>query len=479
MSLPAELFAEPIQLKQLIFMGMTIGFWIVAIPAAARLPWVEKVCVAGILFMAINPIDITLFSYTNYRGDIRGIEFGITDWFTSCLVITMLTAPRWKRKRLHFANPMIYLMMAYLAYCILSIFTAEVPQFAFFGVTKLIRGYVTFWVAFNILRSEEDLRFFIWCCVGLTFYSFIQVLLDKYMRGVFPPRGSFPHQNSLSTFQNMINFIIFASLLQDGKKLFDRRTLIYWAATGAGTLTTAATLSRGGMATMVFGYFVIFVLTLALKQPKQKIKRKFKALGLMCCAAIPVLAFVLPPIIKRFQTAPKESGESRDTANLASEAMGEENFLGIGLNNYSYAVNFMKYGENLGELDRGIAHHIFWLHYAELGIIGAVLFTLMTGGFMVYALYFISQRKDSLARMIAIGIFAAFTVSWMIGMLEWAWKQIQITVAYFWYAGLLMSLGRQEQEQAQNKKMSLMQKFYLWQAWQNQCAGASKRSTKK
>jgi len=457
MTLPTELFAEAISLKQLVFVGMTIGFLVVAIPMAIKFSWMDRVCVAGILFMAINPVDVTFFSHTLYRGDIRGIEFGITDWLTITLVIAMLRAPRWRKRKLYSRHPNQVWMWLYLALCAYSIVSSLVPQFAFFGVTKLLRAYATFWVAFNFIRSKDDLRFIIWCVVGVTFYSFFLVLMDKYVRGVYPPRGSFPHQNGLATFQNMMNFIIFAFLMQDSARLFDKRTLIYWGAFGAGALTTVATLSRGGIATMVIGCAMIVMLTFLLRQNSVKVKKKLAALGIMFLLSIPVLFVVLPKIIERFESAPVESGESRDVANVASESMGDDYFLGVGLNNYSYAINYMPYGEALQEFDRGIAHHIFWLHYAELGFLGVMLYILLTGTFIWIALRFILKRRDSLERVFAIGIFTAFVINWLIGTLEWNFRITQILMVYFMLAGFVTSLDRIEQRRLRTKKGSRYQ----------------------
>jgi len=466
--LPPEIFAEAISPKQMVFVAMTIGFLVVAIPMAIRFAWMDRACMAGILFMAINPVDVTFFSYTAYRGDIRGIEFGVTDWLTITLIVAMLKAPRWRKRRIYTRNSNELWMGLYLLYCTLTIATALIPQFAVFGVTKLARAYATFWVAYNFIRSEDDLRFIVWCVVGLTFYSFFQVLMDKYVRGVFPPRGSFDHQNGLATFQNMMNFIIFAVLMQDSEKLFDKRTLIYWAALGAGALTTVATLSRGGMATMVLGCALVVLMTFFLKQRPGKIKKKIAALGVMFVLSLPALAVVLPEVIKRFETAPEESGESRHAANLSSAEMGDDYFFGVGINNYSYAINYMRYGEDLAPLDRGIAHHIFWLHYAELGIIGVIIYVLMTATFMWIALRFISKRKDSLERVFAIGVLAAFIINWLIGTLEWNFRTIQITVAYFMLAGFVTSLDHVERERAEKEKGRKRRlAMWLWMMTQN------------
>jgi hypothetical protein len=454
MSLPPELFPEPISLKQVVFMMMTLGYFIIAIPLAQKFAWMERVCIAGILFMTINPVDVTFFSYTNYRGDIRGIEFGVTDWLTITMIVTIKFAPRWRNRRLYYRNPTGILMGLYLGWCMLSIATAIVPQFAFFGITRLIRGYLLFWVAYNWIRDEEDVRFIIWCVVGVTFYSFCQVLMDKYTRGVFPPRGSFEHQNTLATFQNVLNFIIFAVLLGDTAKTFDKRTLIYWAALGAGVLTSVATLSRGGMATMIMGFMLITPIMLWLKQPRKKFKKKFASLGVMGLAAIPALAVVLPEIIKRFQTAPEESAHARDVFNELAKDMGDKHFFGIGLNNYSFAGKYIQeYSDSLPPIDKGgLAHHIYWLHYAELGMIGRALFIMLMLGFIAVMVRFVLKRNDSLERVFAIGILAGFCIAMLIGLLEWNWRQSQMTITYMMLAGFAESLDRVERGRVRRAK---------------------------
>ncbi|MCG6942379.1 MAG: O-antigen ligase family protein [Thiohalocapsa sp.] len=463
MTLPPEIFPEPISFKQIVFVVMTIGYFAVAIPAAIKFPWVEKVCIFGILFMAINPVDVTFFSYTHYRGDIRGIEFGVVDWMIITMIITMQFAPRWKRRKLHYRSPNEVLLWAYFAWCTASIAWAMVPQFSFFGVTRLIRAYALFWVAYNYIRDEEDLRFVVNCVVGLTIYSFVQVLLDKYQRGVFPPRGSFDHQNSLVTFQNVMNFIVFAMLMGDNDKLFDRRNLIYWVALGAGSLTSVATLSRGGMVTMVMGYALMTPILLWLKQPGKKRGKKLAALGLMLLATLPILVVILPPIIDRFEHAPKESAEARDVFNEVAREMGNTHVLGIGLNNYSFGSGFMEqYRDQLPPIDQGgLAHNIYWLHFAELGFVGRSLWVLLMLGFIVVLLRFILKRRDSLERIFAVGLLAGFVIAMLIGKLEWNFRQTQLTFTYLMMAGFASSLARVEAERLQAARQRKQQMLAL------------------
>ncbi|WP_295582939.1 O-antigen ligase [uncultured Lamprocystis sp.] len=459
MTLPPELFPESISAKQIVFVLMTLGWFAAAIPATLRFAWMDRVCIAGILFMAINPIDVTFFSYTKYRGDIRGIEFGVPDWLTMTLIVAMSFAPRWQRRKFHFRNPNEVIMWAYLGWCIFSIFVAMIPQFSFFGVTRLIRAYALFFVAFNFIRSEDDLRFVIWTVVGLTFYSFVQVMLDKYVRGIYQTRGSFDHQNTLATFQNIMNFIAFSALMGDTGKVFDRWTKIYWGAVATGSFVTIATLSRGGLMTMIMGYAIITPLLFWLKQDGQKVKKKFKAIGVMCLAALPALAVVLPQIIRRFNEAPEASGHARDVFNVMAKQLGDTHLFGIGLNNYSFAGAYIEqFREQLPPVDQGgLAHHIYWLHYAELGIVGAALFILLMLGFIAVMLRFILKRKDGLERVFAIGVLAAFIIAMLIGTLEWNWRQTQMTLTYMMFAGFACSLPRVERERLREERRKKQQ----------------------
>ena len=409
--------------------------------------------------MAINPVDITLYNYTNYRGDIRGIEFGVTDWLSLTMIFAMFNAKRWQKRTLYFRSPNEVPMWSYLLLCALTIFTAVVPQFAFFGVTKLLRGYLVFFVALNYLRNEADARYVVTCAVWISIYSFVQVFLDKYYRGVFPPRGSFEHQNSLAAFQNLMNFIIFAALLGDKGKLFAKQNLIYWIGLGGGTLTTLATLSRGAMATMIMGYFIVFMGLVVIKAKPTIKKKKWNAVALMILAALPLLAFLLPPIIDRFQNAPKESAEARHTFNDVAAEVGARDFFGIGLNNYSY-VGTTEFADVLGVKDAGgLAHHIYWLSYAELGILGPLLWFLMMAGFVIHIGRTIKRRRHDFEGILALGIMTGFIIAMLVGTLEWMFRQTSMLVTYMMLGGFGLSLGRlRESINIQNKRSQKIRK---------------------
>jgi hypothetical protein len=140
--------------------------------------------------------------------------------------------------------------------------------------------------------------------------------------------------------------------------------------------------------------------------------------------------------------------------NVLAKAMGDSSFFGIGLNNYSFAGCCIPiYSDQLPNIDKGgLAHHIYWLHYAELGSIGRALFIMLMLSFMLVILRFIMKRKDSLERVVSIGILAGLGIAMLIGTLEWNWRQTQMTITYMMFAGFAESLPRVERERIQREK---------------------------
>ena len=140
------------ELKQVIFLGLTVTFIPVAAWLGIRYRWVERALMAGALFSTCYLIDINFVSMEWYRGDTKGFEFGVTDWMIITLMIVMARAPRWKNKRPELLPPNSTLMLVYLMLAMLTIFVAYVPVYAGFGVFKILRAMAVYWVAYNYLR---------------------------------------------------------------------------------------------------------------------------------------------------------------------------------------------------------------------------------------------------------------------------------------------------------------------------------------
>lgn len=422
--------------KQLLFILLTL----IAVPAAAwfgiRYRWAERLLVVAAFLSTTYLVDINFVSMEAYRGDTRGFEFGVTDWMMIALVVTMARSPRWRRERLQLLPPNSVPLLVYLGIALASLASAYVPLYAGFGFFKLLRAVVVYWVAFNYVRSERDLRFLLLVLVAMVGVQFGLVLWQR-ATGLYRAVGSTPHPNTLAVYVNFMNMVFLAFVL--GEK---RRSFHTWAAWGGltmGAVIVLATFSRGALMTMVLGFALVIALSL-WDRPRSS---KLAIIGMMALAALPLAVKVTPAIIERFETAPVESGLSRHQANSAALAMARDHFFGVGLNNYSHVANSTAYSQYIPlESDRGIVHNVYLLHASELGWLGLAAFLAVIVRFLWLGAGYIAQRRDDITSSMAIGIFAGMVALWTQSLIEWLFRQTYVTVEFFLLAGLLAALPR-------------------------------------
>ena len=443
--------------KHFIFLAMTAGFIPVASWLGIKYKWAERLLVVGAFFSTSYLIDINFVSMEWYRGDTRGFEFGVTDWMVISLIIVMNKAPRWRKERIEIFPPNSPLMLTYFLVALISLIVAYVPVYAGFGLFKLLRAYAVYWVAFNYLRSEEDVKFILMILAGIVAMEFL-FMFKQRMSGIYRPPGTTPHSNTLAVYVNMFNMVFFAFMLGERS----RRSLIYWACMGMGSLIVVATFSRGALVTMILGYGLVVVLSYY-----DRIKaHKTRVLVILFLAALPVGAKVAPAIIDRFLNAPEASGESRHLANDAAKAMANDHLFGVGLNNYSYAINETDYVRFIDDpVDRGIVHNIYLLHACEMGWPGLIVFLLMIVNFFLIGLKVIRKRRDNTLSYFATGILVAMFTLWLQSMLEWLFRQTYITVQFFMLAGFLAALPRVDKQMRKERAMDIARQMLLAKWW--------------
>jgi O-antigen ligase len=193
------------------------------------------------------------------------------------------------------------------------------------------------------------------------------------------------------------------------------------------------------MMAMIVGYLIVIVLSYKNKFDM----RKNGILALMLLLAMPIAIDVGPRVIDRFLNASEASGASRKLANVAAAAMADDHFFGVGLNNYSHAINETHYIEHIDSIvDRGIVHNIYLLHASEMGWIGMIAFCLVIGNFLRLGYRSISTSSSELASNVAIGLTTAIVVLSMQGSLEWFFRQTYITIEFFMFAGFLVAIPK-------------------------------------
>jgi O-antigen ligase len=456
-----------LETKQLIFLAMTASFIPVAAWFGIRYKWAERLLVIGTFLSTSYLIDINFVSMEWYRGDTRGFEFGVTDWMVISLIVVMAKSPRWRKQKLDLFPPNAPLMLTYFGLAMISLVAAYVPVYAGFGVFKLLRGFAVFWVAYNYLRSEEDVKFILMILAGIVAMEFLFVLKQRFS-GIYRAPGTTPHSNTLAVYVNMFNMIFFSFMLGEKSK----RALIYWACVGMGSLIVLATFSRGALVTMVLGYALVVILSYY-----DRVKaHKTRVIGILFLATLPVVVKVAPAIIDRFLNAPEASGESRHLANDAAKAMANDHLFGVGINNYSYAINdtdYIRFIDN--PVDRGIVHNIYLLHACEMGWPGLVVFLLMIGNFFLIGLRIIGKRRDNTLSYFATGIVVAMFALWFQSLLEWLFRQTYITVQFFMLAGFLAALPRVDRQMRRERNRELARRWLVMNWWQGRQRGAAHR----
>ncbi|MEM7252236.1 MAG: O-antigen ligase family protein [Pseudomonadota bacterium] len=447
--------------KQLIFIGMTFAFIPCAVSLGVLFRWAERALVVGALLSTAYLVDINFVSMELYRGDTRGFEIGVTDWMVISLILVMGLSPRWKTRSLELFPPNSSMILLYFGLAVVSLVVAYVPVYSGFGLLKLLRAFAVYWVVYNYLRDDQDLRFILYVFAGIVAMEFLFVLQQK-LGGTYRARGTTPHSNTLSVYINMLTMVFFAFLLGDRRKRF---LPLYLFCSGAGALMVVATFSRGALVSMVLGFGLVVVLSFYDRMSE----RKIKMLCILALLSIPLMVKVTPAVIERFLEAPEASGESRNLANEAALAMANVHFFGVGLNNYSHVINETRYVNLIDDpVDRGIVHNVYLLHASEMGWLGLLVFVVMIGNFFRIGIQVVRKRRNNEISMMAIGILAAMFVLWFQSLLEWLFRQTYITVEFFMLAGMLAALpridGAMRKAARKKKRRNLLKTWLIWQS---------------
>lgn len=423
-------------ITHIIFVLLTLAAVPVATSFGERYRWAERGLVCVLFLSTAYHFDINFESMELYRGDTRGFEWGVTEWMVVALAMTMLRSPRWAGERLDPLPPNGIPLLAYALLGLASVIFAYVPLYAAFGLLKLLRGLALYWLAYNYVRSEKDLRQFVFVLVGMIALQFVLVMWQRHA-GIYRAVGSTPHPNTLAVYVNMMIMVLFAFVM--GEKETSRYTWSAWVGMAMGVLIVLATFSRGALLSLGLGMMLVIALSIWTRPRAMK----FKIVGALALAALPAVIKFAPAIIRRFETAPKESGISRQQANAAATQMAHDHLFGVGLNNYSHVVNNTEYVRFIPfEVDRGIVHNIYLLHASELGWLGLAAFVVVILGFLKLGIGYISQRRDNVTSSIAIGITVAMITLWFQSFLEWLFRQTMVTMEFYLLAGVLAALPR-------------------------------------
>lgn len=286
-------------------------------------------------FMTINGLlgpgnwGLTLGSIETYRGHTKGYHF----YFNHALAIALIFA-RWtgQPKGFRWLPPGLGWYLLYCGVSLLSILNAPQPNLSWMAAHKMIFASVIMIAAFNYLRTDEDLQFFLRVMAFTMTWQFLVVLKLKYLEGMYQVRGTFEHQNPLAMYSILIGMVLLATALGP---IFKGANFVLWGFLAC-AIIVQSTLSRAGLA--MFGAGAVGILGLSVLE-KPTARRLGMTAAMAVIGALGLL-LTIDTIIARFNDSGNTaSSELREVMNAACKEMAADRALGIGWNNYALVVN--------------------------------------------------------------------------------------------------------------------------------------------
>jgi O-antigen ligase len=270
------------------------------------------------------------------------------------------------------------------------------PGWGLAEISKWVRGYLIFVCVANFIKTEKDLRTFLFCILaGFA----VEVYIGLHQWRIGPAGLAFLGEREWrpewwraygtfyvpSYFGNYLIMIlpILLRLLIFYKPPQKSETYLYAFLTGTGLLTLYSTLARGPWLSFV----IVVILMLLFTFFKSKLRPKVKwpiAVGLVC-----VLAFA----VKYVEKIELQFGEQRKTAAMTRVYLGQvalrliqDNLLfGTGAGNYellsaNYVVPIPEYPTSL--LAERV-HNSYLLALAENGVPGGLAFVFVLIQFLI------------------------------------------------------------------------------------------------
>ncbi len=441
----------------LIVLGAVSGISILATTISQRardLAFLVMVCFS----IFAEKFDVNFFGEYWYRGTARGIGVSLTDILAWSILAATALAPRHPRRR-WFWPASTGLILAYFAYCSVSTLLAMQPRFAAWELANVPRSLLILLAGAAYLRTSRELGILV---LGLSFTMAVEAvfaLKQRYLGGMYRVPGTLDHANSLSMFVCTVAPVLLAAALAE----FPR--WLRWIA-GLGCVAAAVsvmmTISRAGLPIFAFvmGGVVFFCSTWRIT--RRKLLIGFAVVGV----AGSVLLNSWELIRARYGEASlaeeylDESAEGRGVYFRWAGAILEDHPMGVGLNNWSYAVSktygprlgfwYEDYDDIKGDPDKADlpsiryaapAHSLAALTAGELGIPGLILFGLVWLRWFQIGAGFLWRRlnADPMHRM-GIGFLFAITGIFLQSVTEWVYRQSTLFLLFHLMIGGLASL---------------------------------------
>jgi hypothetical protein len=447
---------EIIKFVVLVFLYLAVGP-LLGLFLKGRTHW-QRLAFAAMCFMTISgfmePAEwgLTLANDENYRGHARGFHF----YFNEVLAIGLILARALdERVGVRLFPPGLWL---YLLWCLLSLFSlinAPNATYTFMAAFKAFKVTLIFIAAYNFMRTEKDVRFFLTAMSLTMLWQAYVVLKLKYYDGIYQVYGTFEHQNALSMYAMMIGIVLLA--VGAGDK--SRWANLYLVGFFASAIVSHSSLSRAGLVLFAVGTVVVLFLGFIDKITW----RRIWVLGVVAVLGMAGLGKSIDTVIERFKDPyNNDSNQTRYMLNVSSRQMFQDYRLGVGWNNYGIMINypysygdiidqwFLSHGERIDPLHKkGISESLYYLVLAETGIQGFIGLLAFITLFLYWNLRGMLFFRARFAGMVSLGIAIGCGLNYTQSLLERVLTQPRNMMLWF----LLLALtARIEMWRRQTRK---------------------------
>lgn len=412
--------------------------------------------VAGVIIT--TTYDVNFFSLQWYRGTTRGVEMTPVDILAMSLLPACLLNPRYKDLPRIFVPAGLSFLLIYVTYCVFSAATATPKAFAFFEVSKIMRGILIFVTTALYVRTRRELTLLVSALACAVCINGGMAIKQRYLEGMHRVEGMVDDPNSLSMFTCMIAPIFVAAAMSDFPKWLKA---FCWVTCLVAGLTVLLTISRAGVPIFAMVMFGATLFTISWKITFKKVAVCI-LIGFLSVGAVYKAWDML---MTRYGQATLEEeymnkhNEGRGVYFRWAEAILNDHFYGVGLNNWSYWVSAV-YGPKAGfpyknYEDNSIpehefanqsaifaapAHNLMALTAGELGVPGVIIFGFVWIRWFSMGCVFLFRRSTDPMVRLGIGLFFCTAGVFLQSVTEWVFRQTPIFLAFHILAGTLASL---------------------------------------
>jgi cytochrome c oxidase subunit IV len=406
-------------------------------------------------------VDVNFVSRDWYRGTTCGFEVSFVDILSISLLASAILRPRPGEKR-WFWPAGLGLMLIYFLFAAFCVGMADPKLFGLFELSKMVRGLVMFLAAALYLRSERELRLFVFALGVAVCYQGLLALSQRYIYGVHRVYGTLDDSNSVSMYL-CTTAPIFVAVVTS--RLSKYLKLLAAAAIALAFVGVILTISRAGLIAMMIMLFGVTVTTISYRITFRKVLITFIVMlgmaGALAKSWKTVGARFAGDSLKNEYGAKHE--QNRGYYIRIAAAIAEDSWFGVGPNNWSYWVsdkygpklgfNFVPYrgtnhkpsdivppGRNIDEAQAAPAHSLAALTVGEMGYGGLALLTVLWAQWLLMGASFLWPRTPDPMRRIGVGIFFGMCGTFFQSMTEWVFHQTPIFFTFNIMLGVLASL---------------------------------------